>query len=468
MEYEFDLKELEEQVKKVISYSQDIPMNLLNHVDNIINSWFAAKKLFIEHMQGKLIWEYPEKISFELNEDAKKSKLEKFAEYVETFYQNDYLANFLYNIKTDDFYNNKTSKDYYVGVRNETIIPANFKVVKSFKFFVDNKQQLKDIQNEASRIIQESVVKGTLCFSVHPLDFLSASENAHNWRSCHALDGDYRTGNLNYMLDNSTVICYLRADEDNYILPHFPPGVTWNSKKWRVWLFFSNDTTMMFAGRQYPFAADRGLEIIKDQILPTLKFDHWSKFSRDKIKYHEDSLSHISFLFSYLVPVGREAIPIKKLVIDGRNTFHYNDILNSHVYDPIYSYRSYSKWYVNENGTGMTDTNTRFIIGSSCPCPVCGEGEIDFSDIMVCSDCSRKYDIGDNDEYEECEICGSMVYYDDMITLDYSGTRVCPVCYEEETARCQNCGLVDLRDYIYYRQGDSRCLCEQCYEDIIL
>ena len=27
-------------------------------------------------------------------------------------------------------------------------------------------------------------------------DYLSLSENAFNWRSCHALDGEYRAGNL--------------------------------------------------------------------------------------------------------------------------------------------------------------------------------------------------------------------------------------------------------------------------------
>ena len=128
------------------------------------------------------------------------------------------------------------------------MIPRGMKIVKSFKYFEKDEDTLADIQSAASMIIQEDKIEGKLCMSVHPLDFLSLSENTYNWRSCHALDGDYRAGNLSYMVDSSTVICYLKSDRDER-LPNFPPEVKWNSKKWRVLLFFSNDWDMIFAGR---------------------------------------------------------------------------------------------------------------------------------------------------------------------------------------------------------------------------
>lgn len=84
-------------------------------------------------------------------------------------------------------------------------------------------------------LIQEDKVTGILCLSIHPLDYLSLSENTYNWRSCHALDGEYRAGNLSYMMDNTTVVCYLKG-EDEAELPHFPAEVKWNSKKWRMLL----------------------------------------------------------------------------------------------------------------------------------------------------------------------------------------------------------------------------------------
>lgn len=125
------------------------------------------------------------------------------------------------------------------------------KLVKAFKYFEENPRSLEDIQNYASRIIQEDKIEGTLCFSVHPLDFLSVSENTYNWRSCHALDGEYRAGNLSYMVDRSTFICYLRGAE-NQKLPHFPEDVLWNSKKWRMLLYMEDKRRGLMAGRQYP------------------------------------------------------------------------------------------------------------------------------------------------------------------------------------------------------------------------
>ena len=82
---------------------------------------------------------------------------------------------------------------------------------------------------------------------------------------------------------------------------------------------------------------------------------------------------------------------------------------------------------------------------------------------MACANCANEYDC-DNDDYYECEICGSMTYCDDMYDLEYSGIRVCPNCYATETKQCQECGVMDLPEQVKYHQGDSRCLCPDCWE----
>ena len=144
---------------------------------------------------------------------------------------------------------------------------------------VDRQESLKKIFSDAGmlimthcedqQIIQENTITGTLCFSVHPLDFLSSSENTHNWRSCHSLDGEYRGGNLSYMVDDCTFMCYLRSDGYDHQLPNFPHEVKWNSKKWRVLLYLSNDRTMLMAGRQYPFSSSTGMDrVIKEVFIP--------------------------------------------------------------------------------------------------------------------------------------------------------------------------------------------------------
>lgn len=464
MSYNFDIEEIKKQVTEVIKESQNYH-DLDLHVDKIIKDWLQAKKTFINKMDGNLIYQTDELITFKLSYESRRQRLHRFADLISVRYSNDYLSEFLYDIKVDDFYDNKTSQNYDAYNSNGELVkvPKNYKVVKCFKFFENNEHFLKDIQNEASRIIQEDCVSGYLCFSVHPLDFLSASENVHNWRSCHALDGEYRSGNLNYLMDSCTVMCYLKA-EKQAILPHFPESVPWNSKKWRVWLYFSNDLSMIFAGKQYPFTSNTGLNYIKDNILPTLNFGKWGDFNVSKINHLTDEISGNYFSFTKMVPVGSILKPLTKLMENGKQTYMYNDVLYSTCYDALYAFKKEEHPFMwTGNPTGTTNDKTHFTVGKKCTCPICGENSIDYSEIISCIDCANKYGIGDNEDYYICDICGASVYYDDMYVSDITDTQMCPTCYHHETRRCQCCGTIDLPEVIKYYKGLY--LCPDCIED---
>lgn len=459
MDSKFDIEKIEDDVKKVIRYSQGF--RYTDGVHSLIEKWLKNKQFFIDHMGGNLIYQTDEIVSFDLDEKAKREKMNRFADLLEEHYENWALSNFIHNLSTIDFYNNRTSKEYVNNAAGITI-PKNFKVVKAFKFFVSDKELLKQLQSEASRIIQENTVSGYLCFSVHPLDYLSASENVHNWRSCHALDGDYRSGNLNYMVDSTTVVCYLRA-EKQAVLPHFPEDVLWNSKKWRVLLFFSNDKTLMFAGRQYPFTANKGIDIVKEKILPMLNLGEWTKWHDTCIDEYRDISSQEILRFSKMIPVGSTLKEFTDVVTDGWDTYQFNDLLRSSCYIPIWSYRKHSRYAWGSDNTGCSSKDTVVNVGEACPCPICGRGLVSFPNIMACPECANEYGC-DNDDYYECEVCGTMTYYDDMYDLDFSGIRICSNCYRTATVSCQECGTRDMPDVIKYRDGSTRCLCPDCWD----
>ena len=468
MEYKFDVKLIKQQVADVIRESQGGYKFDLK-VDKIIEDWLKAKEYFIEKMDGNLIYEYPEKISFELDRKSKINRICHFADTVLARFANNKLYDFLTSLEVEDFYNNKTSREYEFNALNsreeDITVPINFKIIKAFKFFEKNDTILKTLQNEASLLIQENCVSGTLCISVHPLDFLSASENIHNWRSCHALDGEYRSGNLNYLMDSATVICYLKADKQA-ILPHFPENVIWNSKKWRMWLFFSNDKSMMFAGRQYPFMTDTALEYTR-KLLTIAGLGKWGDFSVNKFCRLKDSRSNIEFFLERMVPVGSTLRPLKSLVKDAPSTYMFNDILKSSCYDALYSYKKdngYSSWnpFRVDDGTGYTNDKTQFLIGGKCICPICGERNIAFSDVIACESCADSYDLT-IDDYGVCDICGTSLYYENMYELEDSEVSLCPNCYENETIVCQECGKHELPGVIKYYNG--RYLCQSCIED---
>lgn len=77
-------------------------------------------------------------------------------------------------------------------------IPLGSKLSKSFKRFINSQEIVRWAQDTASRYMQENKIEGYLYLSIHPLDFLTISENNENWWSCQSLDGDYRSGNLSY------------------------------------------------------------------------------------------------------------------------------------------------------------------------------------------------------------------------------------------------------------------------------
>jgi hypothetical protein len=457
----FDFKTLQNQVEEVIRTSQHFH-NLDMNIDELMNDWLRAKYRFIEKLNGNLIYEVEEPVTFHLNDESKTQRLHEFADYVYIHYNNQFLSAFLYDLNVEDFYNNKTSKDYQFPYSR---VPKNTKVIKAFKYFIRDEELLNKIQYQASQIIQENCIHGKLCLSVHPLDFLSASENTHNWRSCHALDGEYRSGNLNYLMDSATVICYLKSAEPAH-LPHFPQDLLWNSKKWRVWLYFSNDDNMLFFGRQYPFSSEVGLKYVLEEVLPKINLGKWDSLYESKVNFLKETRTGETFYFRNFVPVGNTLKPLNELVVNGKHTFHYNDVLNSSCYNALYTYRNRYD-YLFDNKTRETNSLTVFVLGRKCRCPLCGKEYIDRANIMACDDCIYTYGLDcDDDEYEHCDICGMEITDDEVHYTDLTGAPLCTSCAESSTVECCQCGIIDFPEEMKFNGEDQKFYCPHCYNEL--
>ena len=73
------LKTIKEQVRKVITYSQEIPEP---QVDDLIDQWLEAKRDFIEAFGGKLIYELALPVTFELTQDARAERINNLIDYI--------------------------------------------------------------------------------------------------------------------------------------------------------------------------------------------------------------------------------------------------------------------------------------------------------------------------------------------------------------------------------------------------
>lgn len=378
-----NIKQIQAQFNEVISYSQGFEPD----TDELFARWYEAKRDYIEAFGGNLIWECPNKVTFELSQADKKVRLDDFINKISTTFGNDALANFLEDNREGFFTNEVVESGFiHVGTGDVVEIPTGMKLIKAFKYFENDPITLKDLQTHASMIIQEDKVTGTLCISVHPLDFLSSSENTYNWRSCHALDGEYRAGNFSYMMDKSTIMCYLKG-ADNAKLPNFPDTVRWNSKKWRMLLFFSDHWDVMFAGRQYPFFSKTALDIIAIHLKNKLTTGYWSEWHNDELKsftYSENNhMDGGSLMWNYIC-LNNELYKTVDIIQDGKYSLHFNDLLRSSCYTPYYSFKYYRP-------IGETP---KVHVGAAAPCLMCGRSHMVSTDSLLCEEC--ELDFGDS------------------------------------------------------------------------
>lgn len=424
----YNIEDIKNSISKVLIYSQEWTQKELN-LDNLLKDWANNKAdLADRFLDGELIKNFGE-ITCHL--DAKTRD-----QYYEDFYHCGLpreLKDFL-DLNKEGFYSNEV-------VCNEGFlqIPVGMKLSRAFKFFISDKDYLDAIQTKYSTIRQKDCLTGELCVSVHPLDFLSSSENNYNWRSCHALDGEYRAGNLSYIADGSTMISYIKGIEGNVKLPHFPNSVLWNNKKWRCLLFFSEDRNSIMAGRQYPMLLPTSLDVLSED----LGIADWTKWSDHYIDYNVSS--HTWMRRHVLID---NYYNIYKAVQD--KGLHYDDLLNSSCYIPKYSYKKGK--YLN--------TMPSWKVGRDVICPICGENYLRDTSYMGCDSCDSNN--------TQCYECGDRISLDEVI-ITYNGDSICPYCYDNYYFTCEHCGEVYHNDYAYRHDDgyETYLYCEDCYREVV-
>lgn len=463
---------LKAEFLEMVSNSQKIPKEKLNF-DDLFNLWAKNKFNFYSAFGNKLILRSPEKVTFHLDEQTRLNRVEEFLDWLDTSFiwieiENADLGA-LYEFVSyykDNFFNNCTDCVYTAKIflhkntyEAESIsIPKGIKIIKAFKYFIKDKNLLYNIQNRASMIIQENKIEGHLCLSIHPLDYLTISENTLGWRSCHALNGDYRAGNLNYMADNSTIVCYLASDA-----PCTLYGVEWNNKKWRILLFFSHCYNMIFAGRQYPFFATSALDEVK-KILPINNGCYWSDWTSGMTSLANVPNGTTTYFEIPHYNLGRVngLKPITDIVTENRYKLFYNDLLLSSSYKvPLYTIKCNK-----ENDKIKTAYKDNIKIGEDVLCPCCQKRLLTTSAVMVCDDCNQELKQYKNDDAYICYYCGKEIEKNNVSRAGDQGDLVCPDCAKKYTRICDRCGNRYHIDEMTWNHKEGKFLCDWCTMDL--
>ena len=132
------------------------------------------------------------------------------------------------------------------------VMKAVSKVIDLYNFS-DITDSFEKFRIACSQLLNQKTVKGIACISIHPLDYMTMSDNQSDWGSCMSWedDGCYRRGTVEMMNSPLVVVGYLKSENDmqlkssNYV--H-----SWNNKKWRE--LFVVDDAMITGIKGYPYA----------------------------------------------------------------------------------------------------------------------------------------------------------------------------------------------------------------------
>lgn len=405
-------EEIFQEVKSILEETQNYDFSIKdNIIQELKEKWYKNKKEYIDKLGG-LIYTIP--VAFELPEDIKEKRVEEFCNYCLSHFpeHKDFLT-FVFKSKKY-FYENHIPYDY------DKNIPKGAKISKAFRKFDLKEEDVRFLQDKLSMMIQDNKLSGYLSFSVHPLDFLTISENNSGWSSCHALNDMYRLGPLSYMLDSSTIVCYFHQGEKQRILGF--KSFEWNDKQWRVLIHFSNTRRVAILGRQYPFNIVNILESIKgilDAKFFTEETKIFSQYNLDiDVNYH------------------------------GRG---FNDLIHSEKYKfPTL--------------IGKNDIDDCFDIGASVPCLQCGEymypsdEEYAYTYSMLCDDCELKYGTGEDSRIDTCSYCGGLFDTENEDYVFINDEVFCLKCVENEVvAMCKSC-----YEWYYSEDLNEHGLCHWC------
>lgn len=249
-----------------------------------------------------------------------------------------------------------------------------------------------------SMALNTSRLEGTLCLSIHPLDYMTMSDNESNWSSCMSWQdcGCYRAGTVEMMNSGMVLVGYFKSKSENMPMPS--QSGEWNSKKWRE-LFIVNPELIMDI-KSYPYENDEltlgCLNWIRELVEKNIG---WTNFKEKYSKWDPDDGWNFG---------GYESVQFD-------TNFMYNDIEEAYT----------RHFYYVTNGD---HSGERLYCGYSGDfiCMACGEyGHPDDDgegSSLVCEDCAP--------EKFYCEKCGHWEY--DLEDMHYiNGYYYCDSCYED-------------------------------------
>ena len=290
------------------------------------------------------------------------------------------------------------------------------------------KKSFENFRIAHSMILNDKVIKGNMVISIHPLDFMTMSDNNSNWGSCMSWKelGCYRVGTIEMLNSNNVLCCYIENSTPYYfdLNELGNKEYLWANKKWRQLVYFTKD--IIVSGKPYPYANDEITKaligIIRDLARKNLGWTY--SFGPELYK----DMQYINSSFS----MNRARSYIQWGDMNKHNILFdtkgmYNDMLNDN---------STNYWCVRNK----VKHNQIISYSGKAPCLCCGNQII--------------YDSYDDYDYNERYNNVNATVCDDCLN-----NFRCSFCEQSEPNRKHY--------HIFLENGTEVCICEDCIKHYI-
>lgn len=246
-----------------------------------------------------------------------------------------------------------------------------------------------------SRHTNQKELHGNLCLSIHPLDYMTMSDNDSGWDSCMSWmkQGDYRAGTVEMMNSPYVVVAYVESEHKQAT---FAGSITWNNKKWReLFLVTPNLITEI---KPYPYVNEF--------------------FTKETLRRLGALQPEASFSEAFEMPVRKTfTYKDKELVFRPQANYMYNDfgLTASNKHWAIINEDNLNSWQTHINYSGTMN------------CMSCGDEiyyEADYSNEVFCAPC-----LGETTYV--CDCCGRKVRNNNKSSYWVGDRLICNDCYED-------------------------------------
>lgn len=334
------------------------------------------------------------------------------------------LAHLFSHCNVQDGY---TYRDFEISFldKKPLSIKAHTKIMRAIRKFLlyinyPHMNLFEQWRNEISNLTTAKRIKGKLVLSIHPLDYLTLSDNNCGWDSCMRMKfndpGTYSSALTEMMNSNCAIVAYLESNHTKFVFNFNDIS----NKSWRQLFYCHKD--IICAGKSYPYSSDdltkKVLEIISELAHQNLGWEY---------KYGPQLYKDIH-------------------CSSGRTTRNYK-LKEDKKQIILYTYGYYND-FAADHGTHYWCLRN----------PISKGKKISVSGPTTCLVCGGKL-------YNSIEYLKHLA--EEEIINDFYGKGICDECMRH---KCGHCGRINLKTPVYRIDSYSHylyynILCDECVKD---